>query len=114
MEKRQLRRDAFLAVFAAALSLTALFCFSLLKKDGAYAAVSVGGKVHSRYPLSENTTVEIATEYGHNTLKIENGKARITSADCPDGLCKHHACIYSKGESIVCLPNKLVVEIRYE
>ncbi len=114
MKKNFLRRDALLALSIAALSLGVLVCFSVFKKDGAYATVLVGGKVYARHPLSRDTVVEISTEYGHNKLKIEQGKASIIYADCPDGLCINHAPISRGGESIVCLPNKLVVEIRDE
>ena len=46
-----------------------------------------------------------------NTLVIENGKADMISADCPDKLCVKQHAISSNGETIVCLPNKVVVEI---
>ncbi|KAI4447103.1 hypothetical protein C823_001622 [Eubacterium plexicaudatum ASF492] len=32
-------------------------------------------------------------------------------ADCPDQLCVHQKAISGQGETIVCLPNKIVVEI---
>ncbi|MBQ8403033.1 MAG: NusG domain II-containing protein [Clostridia bacterium] len=114
MEKGFFRRDALLALCALAFSLGAIVCFFLLKKEGAYATVLVGGEVHSRHPLSRDNLLEISTEYGHNRLKIENGKASIVYADCPDGLCVNHHPVSCAGESIVCLPNKLVVEIRDE
>ncbi len=114
MSKISFRRDALLALCTLVLSLGTLFCLSFLKKDGAYAVVIVDGKEHARHALSQSTAVEIATEHGRNTLKIENGKASIISADCPDGLCASHAPVSRAGEAIVCLPNKLVVEIRDE
>ena len=46
-----------------------------------------------------------------NTLVIENGKADMISADCPDKLCVNQHAISSNGETIVCLPNKVVVEV---
>ena len=35
----------------------------------------------------------------------------MTDANCPDKYCVHQNPIHSAGEVIVCLPNKLVVEI---
>ena len=46
-----------------------------------------------------------------NTLVINGGKASIVSADCPDKLCVHQQEISKAGESIICLPHKLVVRI---
>ena len=47
-----------------------------------------------------------------NILVIENGKAYVNQASCPDGICSSHRPIGNDGESIICLPNKVVVEIR--
>ena len=35
----------------------------------------------------------------------------MTDADCPDKICVNHATISDVGESIVCLPHRVVVEI---
>ena len=35
----------------------------------------------------------------------------MTRADCPDQLCIHQGPIHIQGETIVCLPNRVVVEI---
>ena len=49
-----------------------------------------------------------------NTLVIKDGEASMTEADCPDGICVAHRPIKNTGESIVCLPHKIVVEIQSE
>jgi len=51
------------------------------------------------------------TDSGKNVLVIENGEASIKSATCPDKICVSHRKISKSGETIVCLPNKVVVEI---
>ena len=42
---------------------------------------------------------------------IKNGKADMTEANCPDLLCVHQKAISHQGETIVCLPNKIVVSV---
>ena len=49
---------------------------------------------------------------GYNLLVIEGGKAFVKSASCPDGICSSHRAVSKDGESIICLPNKVVIEIR--
>jgi hypothetical protein len=49
-----------------------------------------------------------------NTLVIEGGRARIEAADCPDKLCVKQRAISKAGESIICLPHKLVIRISRE
>ena len=44
-------------------------------------------------------------------LVIKNGHADISYASCPDKYCVSQSKISKAGETIVCLPNKLVVEI---
>jgi hypothetical protein len=46
-----------------------------------------------------------------NVLVIEDGKADMTDADCPDRLCVHQRAISRNNETIVCLPNKVVVQV---
>ena len=71
--------------------------------------VTVDGKFYGEYSLEQNRTVEIKTENGYNILVIENGTAYVKDASCPDGICVNHRPISKSGESIICLPNKVVV-----
>lgn len=75
------------------------------------AVVYLDGKEQGRYPLSKDTTVEIRQESNYNILQIRDGKADITEASCPDKVCVNHRPVNGQGESLVCLPNKMVVEI---
>lgn len=50
------------------------------------------------------------TEY--NLLCAERDGVRMLSADCTDQICVRHRKIKQEGESIICLPHKLTVEIR--
>jgi len=76
------------------------------------AVVLLDGKERGRYSLSEETVVEIRQEDGsYNILQIRDGKAEITEASCPDKICVNHRQVRGQGESFVCLPNRLVVEI---
>ena len=38
-------------------------------------------------------------------------KVSVNNKDCPDKICVNHAAISKKGETIVCLPHKVVVEV---
>ena len=69
--------------------------------------ITVGKEVVGEYPLSENKTITLA----HNVIVIENGKVRMESADCPDHLCVKKGEKSLTWQTIVCLPNEVVVEI---
>ena len=69
---------------------------------------SVDGKVKGTYSLSDNTEVQINDT---NTFVIENREVKMKEANCPDQICVHHKAISKNKETIVCLPNKVVIEI---
>ncbi len=47
-----------------------------------------------------------------NEIEVRSDSIGIISADCPDKLCVHQGFINSTGLPIVCLPNKLVIQLR--
>ncbi len=101
-------------IFIGALVLLVLvFALALLlfAEEGDTVIVRVDGEVLGEYSLSEDREIEIVTEQGRNLLVIKDGKADITDASCPDGICVKHRAVSRDGESIICLPNKVVVEI---
>lgn len=79
--------------------------------EGTLVRVTVDGALFGEYPLSEDCVVEIRTDRSLNILVIENGRARIREASCPDGICTAHRPIALDGESIICLPNRVVVTV---
>lgn len=67
------------------------------------------GELRGEYDLSQPKTLPVKEEdYGYNLVMIEDGTVRITDADCPDQLCMKQRSISKNGESIICLPHKLV------
>ena len=86
--------------------------YSQLTTKEPQAVVRLDGKEWGRYPLSEDTVVEIRqTDGNYNRLQIRNETAEIREASCPDKICVNHRPVRAQGESLVCLPNRLVVEI---
>ena len=105
------KNDMILISVIAVLAL-ALFAFTnMTVQTGAYAVISVDGSEIKRLPLFEDTSYTIEGVGGHNDLVIEDGEAYLTDADCPDRLCVKMGKISKNGESIICLPHKVVVEI---
>lgn len=84
----------------------------LFRSEGDTVVVTVDGHAFGEYSLNEDRTVEIKNGDGYNLLVIEGGEARVESASCPDGICAAHRPVRHNGQSIICLPNKVVVEIR--
>lgn len=49
---------------------------------------------------------------GHNKVVIAGGEVWMESADCPDKLCVGQGRISRSGQTIICLPNKVMVTIK--
>ncbi len=86
-----------------------------LRGEGDTVIVTVEGEIYGTYPLDRDITVEIRTGYEErNVLVIREGKARVEEATCPDGICAAHKPISREGESIVCLPHRVVITVHAE
>ena len=101
------------AILALALVLAALPLLLLIPADAAPAEVLVrqDGRLLRTLPLDADCTVEFATDHGINVVQISCGAVRVTRADCPDGTCTRMGPIRRTGETLVCLPHRLTVEI---
>ena len=92
---------------AAVCVLTAAIWLFQSRDTGTEVIVSQDNEVIYKLSLFENKTVKL----DHNTVEIKNGEVRVISADCKNQICVKHKAISKKGESIVCLPNKVIVGI---
>ena len=103
------KRDFILIGAILAVILIVFAVMQLTKEEGAYVVVRVDGREVAKYSLSENGEYEL--NGGTNILRIEDGKAYLTDADCPDHLCVNQGKISKSGETITCLPNRLTVTV---
>ena len=103
------KRDIILIASILAIAIALFLIVELTKEEGAGVTVKVDGVKIAEYSLSANGTYPL--NGGTNILVIENGKAYVTDANCPDKLCVHQGKISMTGETITCLPNKLTVTV---
>lgn len=100
--------------FAVLLIAAAIFYIITSKSNTEHniVTVSIDGIVYKEFDLSQNQNHTIQTEQGYNILQIQNHKATIIEADCPDQLCVQQKAVSHTGELIVCLPHKMVIEVK--
>ncbi len=102
-------------MLAAILLLVAFLLFLVLQpKDGAKGGqiqITVDGVLYGTYSLFEEREIRVEQERGVNLIYVRDGAAWMAQADCPDGYCIGQGKIREKGQSIVCLPHRLVVEV---
>jgi len=83
-----------------------------LTPAGNTVVVTVDGYTVLTLSLSEDREEVVKTGNGFNTIRIKDGEVSVAEADCPDRLCAKHGAIRNSGETIICLPHKLIVEVR--
>lgn len=129
------KADIILLIVLVAIGLAATAVLGVAQGEaGADAEVVIksGGELFAKYPLSEDRVIEVpapegspepaagrgssggdeCTQYDkYNIVEIKDGKVSVTAASCKNQVCVRHGAISAPGESIVCLPNRLVVSI---
>ena len=113
MKQKTLKNDIVLILALLLLALLAWGALRLTKKPGGEAVVTVDGVLVATLPLSIEARLPVGAERGFlNVVEVADGRVRVVDADCPDRLCVRQGWIRYDGESIVCLPHKLIVSIR--
>ena len=128
------KADIILLIILVIAGLAASAALSLSRSEagsGATVIIESGGDVYAEYPLSEDRTVIVpapqenasaldipddskpaSDQFTHyNVVVISGDSVTVTEASCHNQVCVKHAPITRSGESIVCLPNKLIVRI---
>ena len=105
------RADLLLILAIVLLAGAAWLYISLTRERGGEAVVTIDGEELARLPLGEDGQWVFESEGGENTLVIESGEAYISRASCPDHICVRQGRVSLDGETIVCLPNRLIVTI---
>lgn len=97
------------------------------RSDGTHVVIRQNGKVVKETPLSQNQEIRIGSsgvidenssrqekQPVENIIYISDGEIYMKSANCPDKSCVSQGKIHQVGESIICLPHKISIEITDE
>ncbi|CDZ74430.1 putative membrane protein [Peptoniphilus sp. ING2-D1G] len=99
---------------------SSFFIFAKIKNEnntkGDTVAVYVDSQRVAQYNLKvdDGKIIDINSKYGKNKIKIEEGKVKMVDSTCKDKVCMHMKAIDANNETIICLPNRLVVKIESE
>lgn len=88
---------------------------SASKYNQKYISIQVDGEEYKKIIFDKSIigkTIPIETKFGYNLIEIGDEEVRVIEASCPDELDVKQGSISMPGEIIVCLPNRLVVEIK--
>ena len=108
------KTDLILVVLALVAAAGIWLFYSAGADHGQGVTITVDGSEEAFLPLDEDDTIRIETEDGYNVVTVKDGEVFVTEADCRDQICVDHKKVSKTGETIVCLPHKMVVEITGE
>lgn len=95
-----------------AVMLIALAAAFFMRRNTASVAVIECGQIHEEVDLSSDGIYEFD---GINAVfEVADGKIRIMEAACPDKICEKTGYIGSAGQSIICVPEKIIVTVSGE
>lgn len=106
--KKYLNDIVLIAVFLI-ITLAAYLFYTFSSNEGDLVVVKCGNEVIGTYRLIDDG--EYVLNNGSNIMVIENGKAYMKDADCPDKLCVHQGKISNANQCITCLPNKITITV---
>lgn len=112
MDKKRFYRlntaDILLAVIVIVLSVAPLFSFNKTTHSGVKTA-----DIYCDNKLVKQLNMDKDTVFALKNMKIEikSGRIRIAESDCPRQICVHAGWIENPAQTLVCVPNKVLVEI---
>ena len=86
----------------------------LFDVNGDYVEVIVDNHVQKVISLNDDGEYQVDDGEYSNIITIKNREVYMKSSDCPDQICVKQGEIKKQGESIMCLPHKLVIRIASE
>lgn len=105
------KADIILAIILIILGLIVSYTFTSDNDTGDTVYITVNGQSYASYPLSEDREIEISQDDHTNKITIKDGHVSMAFSDCANQDCVLHHAISRTAETIVCLPNKVIVEI---
>ena len=107
------RFDALVALAVVLLAVAAALLFYLPRnQSGALTVViDVSGQEVRRVPLSDFTETTVTSRGYTLHIAAEGGAVSVTDSDCPTQDCVRTGTISRSGQSIVCLPARIVIQL---
>lgn len=105
------RSDSILILGIFFISVASLFLIRSGSRVGEEVIIEYDGGVIKRH-LSLSEEFELEGPLGVSIAKIEGGKVRMTTSPCPAKTCVRTGWISKKGETVVCIPNHIVIRIK--
>ena len=102
----------FIAAILLAAGLAFLFFRPQPSESLSRAEISADGTTVMELDLSEDQVLTVdGAGGGYNRIQVRDGAVSVLEASCPDKVCVHTGTVRYPGETIVCLPNRMIITV---
>lgn len=106
------KADIILFVILVVLSVVLSVAVAFGSVDGSQVVVTVAGEPYGTYRLNQDQEVTVKQRNHVNKFIIKGGKVQMMESDCKNKICIHDGAISKTHQTLVCLPNRVVIEIK--
>lgn len=103
--------DKVLLAFLLVCTVGSFFATNFLSSEGSVVLIELKEMPVYKGSLAEDRKVTIKGAYGDVRVQIKAGKVAVVYADCPNKVCVRTGWRSLSGESIICVPNHIIVRI---
>ena len=105
--------DWILIVCAIIVSIaSAIFVWIPNRSDAAGTArIYFNNEMVAELPLDVDTEYTVENDGSINVIEVSDGRVHMLSANCNDEYCVKQGYIEYNGDTIICLPHRVVVEL---
>lgn len=106
------RNDLILLFVILVIACVLYMALSFGRNVGSHATITIDGKEKYTYSLNENM-ITVVQGYGEGvcTVEIKDGRISVQEANCPDHSCVNQGWIDQEGDTIACLPSRILIVV---
>lgn len=105
------KADIILAIVLILLGGIISYMIAFGNNKGDTVLITVDGEEYGRYSLAEDRNISVKQNHHNNEIIIKDGMVSMGFSDCSNQVCVKTGAISKTSQSIVCLPNKVMVQI---
>ncbi len=105
--------DGFLITIVLIIAMVSLFSFKQsASAGGEKVLIYENSSLLKEIDLNREKTFEVNTEKGKMEIEIGEGRTRVLKSSCPQKICLNTGWISKPGQTVVCIPNRILLEVK--
>jgi hypothetical protein len=113
-KRRVLKIGDIILLFIILIIISFAFSKYVFSGTGVYRVKITGRELQTYYSIDEDRIIHVQGPLGVTTVLIEKGEVRVEDSPCREKICIKMGKIQRTGEQLICVPNRVVVELEGE